>query len=93
MTSYFQMVVENTVAVTLWNWEGGGETYIVRKTMSPFLALSFITVLLDSSSLTLPSFRSKKKRKKKRKQFFECGIHSNEKTLFFFLHQEALLRG
>lgn len=69
MTSYFQMVVENTVAVTLWNWEGGGETYIVRKTVSPFLALSFITVLLDSSLLTLPSFRSKNMEEKKKTIF------------------------
>lgn len=67
MTSYFQMVVENTVA--LWNWEGGGETYIVRKTVSPFLALSFITVLLDSSLLTLPSFRSKNTEERKKTIF------------------------
>lgn len=67
MTSYFQMVVENTV--TLWNWEGGGETYIVRKTVSPFLALSFITVLLDSSLLTLPSFRSKNTEERKKTIF------------------------
>lgn len=76
------------MAVTLWNW--GGRMYIMRKIMSPFLALSFTTILPDSSSFILPSLRSKRKKKK----YFECGIHNTEKMhgLFFFITSESLLK-
>lgn len=73
----------------------------MSKIMSPFLALSFATVLSDFSLFTLLSFGqvgSKRKRTIERERergtvgggkSFVCSIHSNERAHGFLLHQKA----
>lgn len=95
MTSYFQKMVENTMAVTLQNWRVGGMC-MMRKTTYPFLALSLTTVLPDSSLFTLPSFRSNQtKQNREKEKFLNAPSLSNEKACFFFflMTSESLLRG
>ena len=97
MTSYFQMVVENTTKRWLRTPPKGGRDPLElgwgrgnvhsEENHVPFsgFVLYHCPAWFQFAHI---AFFQVKERKKERKKFFECGIHSNEKA-----HQEVLLRG